>query len=419
MFQEKASRPKRVRGKGPVLALLGPAFVAAVAYVDPGNVGANLSAGATYGYALVWVLVTASLMAAVIQYQSAKLGIVAGRSLTGLVAEWLQQRRGSRVWSLAYGLQAFVIAMATDLAEVVGGAVALHLLFGTPLWLGGIIVGVVSIVLLRTLRRRGEKVFEYGVTAMLAMVVFGFLGALYFAPPAWDEALAGLRPQVPDGAAWPLIAAMLGATVMPHAIYLHAQLAIDRHRPAGEPTESLPHLLRVQRIDVGLALAIAGTVNVSMILLAAATLQGVAGDTVEAAYDVFATSLGQVAAVIFALGLLASGVGSAVVGTHAGSQVLKEMMPWRMSALTRRVLTLLPAVAFLLAGVQPTAILVASQTVLSFGIALALVPLALLTRNRRIMGVYADRIPQQVLLFGIAALVIALNVVTIVQTVGG
>lgn len=419
MFLERASKPGRARPRRPVVSLLGPAFVAAVAYVDPGNVGANLSAGAQYGYALVWVLVAASLMAAVIQYQSAKLGLVTGRSLTSTVSGWLGERRGSRVWSYAYGAQAFVIAMATDLAEVVGGAVALHLLFGTPLWLGGIIVGVASVVLLRLLRRRSERVFEYAVTAMLAMVVFGFLGALLFAPPAWDEAASGLWPRVPDAAAWPLVAAMLGATVMPHAIYLHSQLAIDRHRSGGETQELLPHLLRVQRIDVGWALAIAGSVNVSMILLAAATLQGIQGDAVESAYGVFSAELGQAAAVIFALGLLASGVGSTVVGTHAGSQVLKEMMPWRMSALTRRVVTLLPAVLILLAGVRPTAILVASQTVLSFGIALAVVPLALLTRNRRVMGEHADPLPVQLLMVLLVALVVALNVVTIVQTVVG
>ncbi len=393
--------------------LLGPAFVASIAYVDPGNVGANLSAGAQYGYTLVWVLVSASLMAAVIQYQSAKLGIVTGASLTTHVQRWVDARARSSAWRWSYGGQAFVMAIATDLAEVVGGALALHLLFGLPLWLGGVIVGVVTIILLRSLRRHSEKTFEIAVSGFLAIVVLGFLGSLLWAPPDWPQVGASLVPTIPDQESLLLIAAMLGATVMPHAIYLHSSMAIERHRPDGEPTQTLLHLLKAQKLDVGAALLIAGSVNVAMLLLGAETLQGTTGDTIEAAHATFTDTLGRVAAGVFALGLLASGLGSAVVGTHAGARILKELLPREVPATWRRVITIGPAVAIMLAGVAPTTVLVWSQVVLSFGIALAMVPLALLTRDPELMGVHVDGRLVRVLMALIAAVVILLNLVMI------
>ena len=399
--------------------LLGPAFVASIAYVDPGNVGANLSAGAQYGYTLVWVLVSASLMAAVIQYQSAKLGIVTGSSLTTHAQRWVDARARSSAWRWAYGGQAFIMAIATDLAEVVGGALALYLLFGIPLWLGGIIVGVVTILLLRALRTYSEKTFELAVSAFLAIVVLGFLGSLAWAPPHWPSVGAALVPTIPDAAALPLIAAMLGATVMPHAIYLHSSMAIERHRPDGPLTQGLGHLLKAQKLDVGAALLIAGSVNVAMLLLGAETLQGTSGDTIEAAHATFTQTLGGAAAAVFALGLLASGIGSSVVGTHAGARILKELLPRQIPATWRRVITIGPAVVFMLAGVAPTTVLVWSQIVLSFGIALAMVPLALLTRNRDLMGGDADGRGVQVLMTLIAAVVVALNLVMIVLAFAG
>lgn len=404
---------QRAAGAAPTAALLGPAFVAALAYVDPGNIGANLTAGRDYAFALVWVLVAASLMAAVLQYQSAKLGLVTGQSLTQLVHSRVDESRHSRLWSTAYGGQAVVIAMATDLAEVVGGALGLSLLFGTPLWLGGIIVGVVTVVLLRALRMRGVTTFEAVVAGILAVVVLGFLGSLVWRPPDWAATASGLLPGVPDADAWPLIAAMLGATVMPHAIYLHSSLAIDRHRPDGRLDQPLPRLLRVQKYDVGLALLAAGTVNVAMLLLGATLLGGTNGDTVETTHRVLGETFGPVAAVVFGLGLLASGVGSSVVGTHAGADILGGLMPARLHPNLRRILTVGPAVLVLLAGVAPTHILVVSQIVLSFGIALAIVPLALLTGSRAVMGEHADRPAMRLVNIVLVGAVVALNVVTI------
>lgn len=401
-----------------VHTLLGPAFVAAIAYVDPGNVGANLSAGATYGYQLVWVLVLASAAAALIQYQSAKLGLVTGHSLTSLVRAWIA-RRGptSHLWAWGYGAQAFVIAIATDLAEVVGGALALYLLFGTPLWLGGVIVALVSVLLLKLLRRHSARTFELAIGAFLMVIVIGFIGSLWFAPPAWDQVAQGLVPYVPDAEAWTLVGAMLGATVMPHAIYLHSDLAIDRHRPDGTLTQPFPHLLRAQKVDVGAALAIAGAVNISMILLAASTLQDTYGDTIEAAYQVFTTDLGHVAAIIFALGLLASGISSTIVGTHAGSQVLEELYPRSLPSMVRRVLTVGPAVVLLALNLSPTGILVGSQLVLSFGIALAMIPLALLTADRRVMGDYVDSWLMKIINAVLALVIVGLNLAAVIAIV--
>jgi manganese transport protein len=393
------------------MAMLGPAFVASVAYVDPGNVAANLSAGATYGYTLVWVLATASLMAMVIQHQSAKLGLVTGQTLPQAMADRFARRGNRQALTVAYGLQAFVIAIATDLAEVVGGALGLYLLFGLPLWAGSVVVGVVAIVLLWVLRARGERVFEAGIGALLLVVALGFIGALLFRPPDWAATAAGLVPSIPPTEAWMLIAAMLGATVMPHAIYLHSALAIDRHRPDGELTGPISSLLKVQRLDVALALLLSGSVNIGMLLLGAVALQGRGGDTIQAAHATFGVELGPLAAVIFAIGLLASGIGSAVVGTHAGSRILKDLHVWQLSPTLRRLITIGPAVLLLLTGVSATEVLIWSQVVLSFGVALAAAPLAVVTADPKLMGEHADKRGQQVLNWVVVALIVCLNVI--------
>lgn len=374
----------------PLWTLLGPAFVASLAYVDPGNVAANLTAGARYGYALVWVLVVSNLMAMLLQYQSAKLGIVTGQTLPQHVATALHGRRHGRLWSWLYGGQAFVMAIATDLAEVVGGALGLQLLFGLPLWIGGMVMGVASIVLLWLLRIRGEGGFEAAITAVLAVIMAGFLGSLVWARPDASAAATGLFPTLPDTASIPLAAAMLGATVMPHAIYLHSGLAIDRHRPDGAPTRPIRRLLQAQRLDVLIALALAGSVNIAMLLLAAATLAGDPSDSIRATHAQLLETFGPLAGIVFGVGLLASGIGSAVVGTHAGSRIVRDLTPRPISPTVRRLATVGPAVLLLLAGLQPTSVLVASQVVLSFGIAFAAIPLIRLTGRRAVMGEWVD-----------------------------
>ncbi|WP_140458426.1 Nramp family divalent metal transporter [Cellulomonas oligotrophica] len=387
-----------------VPVLLGPAFVAAVAYVDPGNVAANLTAGARYGYLLLWVLVAANAMAVLVQYQSAKLGLVTGRSLPEILGDRLGRR--SR---LAFWAQAELVAAATDVAEVVGGAIALHLLFGVPLPLGGVLVGAASLLLLATQDRYGQRRFEAVVVALLLVITVGFLAGLVLSPPDAGGVLAGLAPRFDGSDSVLLAASMLGATVMPHAIYVHSALVRDRHGRAPEG-EGRRLLLRATRWDVATALAVAGAVNIGLLLLAASALQGVEGtDSIEGAHAAIVTSLGPAIGVVFAVGLLASGLASTSVGAYAGATIMAGLLHRRIPLLVRRVVTIVPAVVLLALGADPTWTLVLSQVVLSFGIPFVMVPLVRLTRDRSVMG--ADRSGPVVhgVLCVVVALVVALN----------
>ena len=393
------------------VVLLGPAFVAALAYVDPGNVAANLSAGAQYGYLLVWALVLACLMAMLVQYLSAKLGVVTGSSLSGLIRPRLDQRRHPKLWRVGYAAQAVAVAMATDLAEVVGGAIALNLLFGLPLWLGAIIIGMAAILSLHFMRRKGEHFFEILMAAVLGVIAVGFLATLFWLPPDPAGVAAGLVPRFSDAGSVQLAAAMLGATVMPHAIYLHSALAKDRHAAS---TETTARLLRVQRIDVAVALTIAAAVNVSMLLFAAAGLRGSSIDSIEGAYAQIGSLVGAAPATVFAVGLLVSGLGSAIVGTDAGAGMIYDLVSPRITPTMRRLITLVPAVVVLIAGLHATQALVQSQLVLSFGIAFALVPLVLLTSSRKVMGEFRSGPLLTAVAWLVVAAVVALNVAVLV-----
>lgn len=397
------------------VALLGPAFVAAMAYVDPGNVAANLTAGATFGYLLVWSLVLACFMAMLVQYLSAKLGVVTGRTLSELVRERLISRRGGRWWRALYAAQALGVAIATDLAEVVGGAIALDLLFGVPLPVGAVIVGLVSVLVLQWLRVRGEVFFEALLTGVLAIIALGFLSSLLWLPPDPAQVVGGLLPRFDGAESVQLAAAMLGATVMPHAVYLHSALAVQRH---ADSDETRSRLLRVQRVDVAVALTVAGVVNVSMLLFAAAALRGATVDSIDAAHGEIAALVGPVAATVFAIGLLFSGVGSAIVGTDAGAGMVRDLVSPRLTPTARRLITLLPAVGILLIGLPPTEALVQSQLVLSFGIGFAVVPLVVLTASRRTMGDYRNPRWLTAAAWVVVAAVLSLNVAVIATSFG-
>ena len=395
-------------------ALLGPAFVAAIAYVDPGNVAANLTGGSRFGYLLVWVIVLANLMAALVQYQSAKLGIVTGRSLPELLGE-----RMNRPGRLAFWVQAELVAAATDLAEIIGGAIALNLLFHLPLVVGGLIVGAVSIGLLGLQSRFGQRPFESVIIGLLAVIAIGFLAGLVVSPPDPTAVLGGLLPRFDGPESVLLAASMLGATVMPHAIYVHSALARDRH---GRADGALEHrrLLRVTRWDVGIALAIAGIVNLGMLLLAAVNLRGVDGtDTIEGAHAAILSSLGPGIALVFAIGLLASGLASTSVGSYAGATIMAGLLKRRIPVVVRRVVTLVPALVILAVGVDPTWALVVSQVFLSFGIPFALVPLLRLTNDRALMGDQVNGTVVRWLLRLVVVIVVTLNVALIVLTVIG
>lgn len=393
--------------------LLGPAFVAAIAYVDPGNVAANVSAGAQFGFLLVWVILLANVMAGLVQYLSAKLGLVTGRSLPEAVGD--RMRRPTR---LAYWVQAELVAMATDLAEVVGGSLALHLLFGLPLFVGGLITGVVSLLLLVVQDRRGQRMFERVITGLLLIIAIGFLTSLFVNPPPIDDIAGGIMPRF-DGAESVLLAtAMLGATVMPHAVYLHSGLARDRH---GHPEGRLRALLlRVTKWDVALAMLVAGAVNLAMLLVAATNLQGRQDtDTIEGAHAAVQDALGPTIALFFAIGLLASGLASTSVGAYAGAMIMDGLLHRSIPLLLRRLITLIPALVILASGLDPTRALVLSQVVLSFGIPFALIPLVRLTSDRTLMGPDHNHRVTTTLGWVVAGLITLLNVGLLYLTVAG
>lgn len=409
MSLTEAVRPALARLRSSSL-LLGPAFVAAIAYVDPGNVASNISAGAQFGYLLVWVIVVANLMAGLVQFLSAKLGLVTGRTLPEILGERLP-----RTGRVAYWLQAEAVAIATDLAEVVGGAIALNLLFDLPLLAGAVITGVVSMGLLLVQDRGGQRPFERVVTGLLLIIAIGFLASLFVEPPSATGVLGGLVPRF-DGAESVLIAAaMLGATVMPHAVYLHSGLARDRHGHRGG--RRLAGLLKATKMDVGLAMLLAGAVNLGMLLLAATNLQGQDGvDSIEGAHAAVGQALGPGIALLFAIGLLASGLASTSVGAYAGAMIMQGLLRRTYPLLLRRLVTLVPALVVVAIGVDPSRALIISQVVLSFGIPFVLVPLVRLTGDRTLMGTDANHRITTLFAWVVAAVIIVLNVVLVYLT---
>jgi manganese transport protein len=395
------------------MLLLGPAFVAAIAYVDPGNVAANLTAGARYGYLLVWVLIVANAIAVLVQYQSAKVGLVTGRSLPELLGDRL------RTWPRrAYWVQAELVAAATDIAEVIGGAIALYLLFGVPMLLGGIIVGIVSMALL-LLQSSRQRSFELVIIGLLAVIVVGFVSGLVVNGLDWGAAAAGIIPRFEGTDSVLLATSMLGATVMPHVIYLHSALARDRHGISDDPVR-IRTLLRATRWDVGAALLIAGAVNIAMLLLAAAALRGVDGtDTIEGAHAAIVAALGPGIGVVFAIGLLASGLASTSVGTYAGSAIMGGLLKVHVPLMVRRLVTLIPALIILGVGFDPTAALVLSQVVLSFGIPFALIPLVAIASSRKRMGEFVNAPWLRIAGWASAIAITAINVLLLVLVATG
>ena len=392
--------------------LLGPAFVAAVAYVDPGNFATNIAGGAKYGYLLLWVILAANLMAMLIQYLSAKVGIATGRNLPELCREHFSKPTAVGLW-----IQAELIAMATDLAEFVGAAIALNLLFGVPLFVAGLITAVIAFGILG-LQTRGYRRFETTIAGLLAVILLGFVYEVAHAGPDASGALGGFVPGFADTESVLLATGILGATVMPHVIYLHSALTQGRIRPRDDAERRA--LLRFERLDVGLAMGIAGIVNISMLVVAASLFHGVADiDSIEGAYHGFDSQLGEGAAIAFGVALLASGLSSSSVGTYAGQVVMQGFIRRSVPLLVRRLVTMLPALVVLAVGVNATDALVISQVVLSFGIPFALVPLVLLTRRPDVMGTLRNARATTALATVVALLIIALNLFLLGKTFVG
>ncbi|MDI6103698.1 Nramp family divalent metal transporter [Actinoplanes sp. NEAU-A12] len=392
----------------------GPAFVAAIAYADPGNFATNFTAGATSGYLLVWVIVAANLMAMLIQSLSAKVGLVTGRDLPELCREHLPRPVARGLW-----VQAELVAMATDLAEIVGGALALYLLFGMPLPLGGLITCVVAFALLE-LHRRGVRRFEAVIGALLGVILLGFLYTALRAGADATAFAAGLVPSFAGADTVLLATGILGATVMPHVIYLHSALTKSRAVAAAAPGPRR-EALRCQRADTLIALGAAGLVNLAMLVIAAQLFSGSAipgTDTLEGIHAGLGAVLDDKAALAFAVALLASGLASSGVGTYAGQVVMQGFINRSIPLLVRRLVTMAPAMAVLLLGIDPTSALVWSQVVLSFGVPFALVPLIWLTRRRDVLGDQVNRPSTTAAASAAALLIIGLNVFLLVRTLG-
>jgi manganese transport protein len=394
------------------LSFLGPAFVAAVAYVDPGNFATNIQAGAKFGYELMWVVLAANLIAMLVQYLSVKLGVASGRSLPEVCRDTFPRWGTVGLW-----LQAEVIAMATDVAEFLGAAIGLNLLFGVPLFIAGLLTGVIAFGILG-LQQRGFRQFELAIAALLGIVFLGFLYETLKIGPSVHSSLSGLIPHLRNGDAAYLAVGIVGATVMPHVIYLHSALIKGRvpTRDDGERRR----VLRYERLDVIIALSIAGLVNLAMLAVAAKLLH-VPGLTdiasIQAFHHQLGTEVGGAAALAFAVALFASGASSSSVGTYAGQIVMVGFLNVRIHVMIRRAVTMLPALIILAIGVNTTDALVLSQVVLSFGIPFALIPLVVLTSRRDVMGAQVNKTMLRYLAYLVAAAITAMNVFLIVQQV--
>jgi manganese transport protein len=397
----------RVRG---VLTMLGPAFVAAIAYVDPGNFATNIQGGARFGYLLLWVVLAANLIAILIQYLSAKVGIVTDRTLPELFREQFPRSASIGMW-----IQAEIVAMSTDIAEFVGAALGLNLLFGVPLvWAGGM-TGVIAFGILE-LQTHGFRRFELAISGLLGIIFAGFLYETLKIGPSVHGSLAGLVPHLKGTDSLYVAVGIIGATVMPHAIYLHS--ALTKNRVPVRDFSERGRVLRYEKLDIVIALGSAGLVNMAMLAVAAKLFNssGETGvSTIQQAYHGFGNQIGGVAALAFVVALLASGASSSSVGTYAGQIVMQGFVGINVPLMARRAVTMAPAIVVLAIGVNPTSALILSQVVLSFGIPFALIPLVMLTRRRDLMGVHVNRLATTIVGGGLAAAITAMNVFLIYQ----
>lgn len=394
------------------LALLGPAVVAGVAYLDPGNVATNLTAGTHFGYLLLWVLVSANLVAWLVQYLAAKLGLASNKSLSRIMGERLK----SPVGRFLYWFQAQLVAIATDLAELIGGAVALNLLFGWPLLAGCVATAVVSTGLLYLRNRGTGRTFEYLIFGLIVLTGFGFISAITSWTPMATDFLAGLTPRLEGEESALLALGILGATIMPHAVYVHSALSRDRLGSVATGLDN-PRLIRIIKWDVSLAMLIAGTVNIALLVLGAVIgISNHGDDVISTVYKEILGAGGATFAVLFALALLASGLASTSVGTYAGEVIFDGLLVKRSIPLVvRRLITLIPALFVLSLGMGATDVLVLSQVFLSFGIPFALFPLIRLTSDAKLMGNLVNGLTTRVIGYTVALALTVLNLWTLYQ----
>ncbi|GLF84255.1 MULTISPECIES: Nramp family divalent metal transporter [Bacillus] len=401
----------KVKGFRRLLPFLGPAFIAAIAYIDPGNFATNIAAGSKYGYLLLWVILISNLMALLIQSLSAKLGIATGKNLPEIAREEFPKPVSIGLW-----IQGELVIIATDLAEFIGAALGLYLLFRIPLLEASIIAAIGSFAILE-LQRRGYRALEAGITGMLFVVVIAFAVQTFVAKPDMASVAGGLFIPKFDGADSVLLAAgILGATVMPHAIYLHS--ALTQRRVVGRTEKEKKQIFRFEFLDILIAMLVAGAINASMLIVAAALFykNGLFVEDLDVAFQHFSTLAGPVSAILFGVGLLVAGLSSSSVGTLSGDIIMQGFIQYRIPLYVRRLITMIPPIVIIASGVNPTSALVMSQVVLSFGIAFALIPLILFTSKKRIMGELTNARWVTGISWVIAALVVALNLFLIVDT---
>jgi len=403
------------RGLARLLPFLGPAFIASVAYMDPGNFATNIQGGAQYGYTLLWVVVASNLMAMLIQSLSAKLGIATGMNL----AEHCRMRF-SRPVVVAMWILMEIVAMATDLAEFLGAALGFNLLLGIPLWVAGIITAIVTFLILG-LERYGFRPLEAVITALVSVIAVSYLVETVLDRPDWGQVFFhAVVPQFHGSQSVLLAAGILGATVMPHVIFLHS--ALTQGRIVVRDPVQLRRLFRFEVVDVTVAMGLAGLINMAMLMMAASTFfrQGLFTiGTIEEAHRTLEPLLGRAASWVFAISLLASGLSSSSVGTMSGQVIMQGFIRRQVSTWVRRLTTMVPSLVVILIGLDPTRTLVLSQVMLSFGLPFAIIPLVLFTRRRDIMGILVNRTPTTVLASAVATLIVALNIYLLVQTFAG
>jgi manganese transport protein len=403
------------RGLARLLPFLGPAFIASVAYIDPGNFATNIQGGAEFGYRLVWVVLASNLLAMLVQVLSAKLGIATGRNLAEVCREQFPR---PVVWGM-WGLME-IVAMATDLAEFLGAALGFNLLLGIPLLPAALLTGATTLVIL-ALERRGFRPLEAVITSLVGVIAVAYLVETILDRPSWPAIGFSISHPVLGGPEAVLLAVgILGATVMPHVIFLHSSLT--QSRIVTENADQARRLFRFEVLDVVVAMTLAGLVNAAMLIMAASTfwvhgLTKIA--TIEEAHRTLAPLLGSASSVVFAISLLASGLSSSTVGTMAGQVIMQGFLHWKISVWLRRLVTMTPAIAVIGLGLDPTRTLVLSQVVLSFGLPFALIPLVLFTRRRDLMGLLTNGKITTGVAVAVTALIVALNVYLLVQVFHG
>jgi manganese transport protein len=402
---------RKVKAKS-VLNFLGPAFIVSVAYIDPGNFATNISGGSVFNYSLVWVILWSNLMAMFLQSMSAKLGIATGHNLPEMCSKIFSRKTNWFFW-----IEAEFAAMATDLAEFLGGTLGLYLLFRIPMIYAGLLTGILTFLIVY-MEKYGQRVVEWIIGTLVVVITIGYTIELFLAKPDWAQAgIHTLIPSLPNAKAVFIAVGMLGATVMPHVIYLHSQLVQARNKKDCNDEQKRKHL-RMARIDIAIAMNIAFIVNAAMVIVAAAVFfrNGMVVDTIEQAHKSLEPLLGTLSSGVFGIALLASGLSSSAVGTMAGQTIMKGFVGLTIPINIRRLITMTPALIIIALGINPMNALIISQVVLSFALPFAIVPMLLITSRKDLMGSLVNKPLTKIVGWIITCLIVGLNAVLLYLT---